>query len=118
MLRRFAQYLRLNQSLKKKAISASVYPIVLITAMMTRWWSCMLVYVIPQFQSFYEGLGAELPLPTRILMAIALTVRDNLAWILTGPDRAPGRLPGLAPAAGIDGRDRPRSLARARTSAG
>src|SRR5262245_28338834 len=34
VLRRFSSYLRLNQSLKKKAISASVYPMVLL-AMMT-----------------------------------------------------------------------------------
>jgi type IV pilus assembly protein PilC len=81
VLRRFAQHLRLNESLKKKAVSASVYPIVLLTAMLVMV-VILLVYVIPQFQSFYEGLGAELPLPTRILMAIATTARANLAWIL------------------------------------
>jgi type IV pilus assembly protein PilC len=42
----------------------------------------LLVYVIPQFQSFFQGLGAELPLPTRILLAVATTVRANLLWIL------------------------------------
>ena len=64
VLRRFASHLRLNQSLKKKAVSASVYPIVLLS-MMAVLVAVLLVYVIPQFQSFYEGLGAELPLPTR-----------------------------------------------------
>ena len=29
MLRRFVQYLRLNQSLKKKAIAAAIYPMML-----------------------------------------------------------------------------------------
>jgi type IV pilus assembly protein PilC len=83
VLRRFSQYLRLNQSLKKKAISASVYPIVLL-AMMTVLVVVMLVYVIPQFKGFYEGLGAELPLPTQIVMSVALGVRENLGWILLG----------------------------------
>lgn len=81
VLRRFAQHLRLNQALKKKAVAASIYPLVLLAAMAAMV-SVMLVYVIPQFQSFYEGLGAELPLPTRIILGVALTLRDNLGWIL------------------------------------
>jgi type IV pilus assembly protein PilC len=81
VLRRFAQHLRLNQLLKKKAVSASVYPIVLIATMLVMV-VVLLVFVIPQFQSFYEGLGAELPLPTRVLLAIATTVKDNIVWIL------------------------------------
>jgi type IV pilus assembly protein PilC len=83
VLRRFAQYLRLNQALKKKAISASVYPMVLL-AMMTVLVVIMLVYVIPQFKGFYDGLGAELPLPTQVVMAVALGFRENLLWILLG----------------------------------
>jgi type IV pilus assembly protein PilC len=81
VLRRFSQHLRLNQSLKKKAISASVYPMVLLT-MMALLVGILLVYVIPQFQSFFEGLGAELPLPTRVLLAVAAFVRANLLWIV------------------------------------
>ena len=81
VLRRFAAHLRLNLSLKKKAISASVYPIVLLT-MMVALVSILVVWVIPQFRSFYEGLGAELPAATRLLMGVATTVRSNLLWIV------------------------------------
>jgi type IV pilus assembly protein PilC len=81
VLRRFAGHLRLNLSLKKKAISASVYPIVLLT-MMVGLVSILVVWVIPQFRSFYEGLGAELPLATRLLLSFATTVRANVPWIL------------------------------------
>ncbi len=81
VLRRFSQHLRLNQTLKKKAISASIYPIVLLT-MMALLVGVMLVFVIPQFQSFFEGLGAQLPLPTRILLSVAGFVRGHLVWIL------------------------------------
>jgi type IV pilus assembly protein PilC len=80
VLRRFASHLRLNQGLKKKAISASVYPIVLLTMMMVLI-SVLVVYVIPQFRSFYEGLGISLPLPTQVLLAVATTIRGNLSWI-------------------------------------
>ena len=83
VLRRFAGHLRLSLSLKKKAVSASVYPIVLLT-MMAGLVSILVVYVIPQFRAFYEGLGAELPLATRMLLALATSVRANLLWIVLG----------------------------------
>ena len=83
VLRRFSQHLRLNQMLRKKAISAAVYPAVLLS-MMTALVAVMLIFVIPNFKSFYEGLGAELPLPTRILLAVATTLRANLLFILLG----------------------------------
>ena len=83
VLRRFSSHLRLNQTLRKKAVSAAVYPIVLLT-MMTGLVAILLVWVIPQFKSFYEGLGAELPLATRMLLAVATTVRSNILWIVLG----------------------------------
>jgi type IV pilus assembly protein PilC len=81
VLRRFSSHLRLNQTLRKKAVSAAVYPAVLLT-MMAALVAILLVWVIPQFKSFYEGLGAELPLPTRILLAVASLVRANILWIV------------------------------------
>jgi type IV pilus assembly protein PilC len=83
VLRRFSSHLRLNLTLRKKAVSAAVYPIVLLT-MMVVLVAILLVWVIPQFRSFYEGLGAELPLATRMLLAVATTVRSNLLWIVLG----------------------------------
>ncbi len=83
VLRRFSQHLRLSQSLRKKAVSAAVYPAVLL-CMMAGLVAVMLVFVIPNFKSFYEGLGAELPLPTRILLAVATTLRANLLYVVTG----------------------------------
>ena len=81
VLRRFASHLRLNQSLRKKAVSASVYPIVLL-GMMLALVAILLVFVIPQFQSFYQGLNVELPLPTKILLVTAATLRAHLLWIV------------------------------------
>ena len=83
VLRRFAQHLRLNQMLRKKAVSAAVYPAVLLS-MMVALMAVMLVFVIPNFKSFYEGLGAELPLPTRILLGVATALRARLPLILLG----------------------------------
>jgi type IV pilus assembly protein PilC len=83
VLRRFVHDLRLNLGLRKRAISASVYPAVLLVVMLGLV-AILLVRVIPQFESFYEGLNVELPLPTRILMGLALWTRDHLVWLVLG----------------------------------
>jgi type IV pilus assembly protein PilC len=77
VLRRFVQYLRLNQSLRKKAIGAAIYPAVLFVVM-TAMAAVMLIFVIPKFQGFYEGLNARLPLLTRILMSVGTTLGSHL----------------------------------------
>ena len=116
VLRRFASHLRLNQALKKKAVSASVYPVVLLT-MMVGLVTVLLVWVIPQFRSFYEGLGAELPLATRVLLALAAAVRGNLLWIVLAIGMLVLSAPVLAPEGGLRGGARRRPAAPARTSA-
>ncbi len=80
VLRRFVQYLRLNQALKRKAIAASVYPIVLLTVMIALI-AVMMIVVIPRFEDFYQGLNVELPLVTRLLMLVARAIGANLWWI-------------------------------------
>jgi type IV pilus assembly protein PilC len=81
VLRRFATYLRLTQGLKKKAISAAVYPAALFF-MMIGLGVIMVVFVIPSFQSFYAEFSGQLPLVTRVLMAFSVAVRHNLLWIV------------------------------------
>ncbi|MFH1874366.1 MAG: type II secretion system F family protein [Pseudomonadota bacterium] len=62
--------LKREHRVKAAVKSATLYPrIVLIT--FTAVFVLMMVYVIPGFASFYAGFGAELPLPTRILMGIS-----------------------------------------------
>ncbi len=81
VLRRFVQYLRLNQALKRKAIAAAIYPILLFT-LMSGLVAVLLVFVIPRFQTFYEGLDAQLPLATRILIGLAEVVSSHILLIL------------------------------------
>jgi type IV pilus assembly protein PilC len=81
VLRRLAQYLRLNLSLKKKAISASVYPLLLF-AMMFVLVSILVLVVIPKFQDFYKDFNVELPLITRLLMGFSTTVAHHAVWLL------------------------------------
>jgi type IV pilus assembly protein PilC len=83
MLRRFAQYMRLNLALKKKAVSASVYPAVLLLLMLGLLF-ILVVQVIPQFQDFYADFDVELPFITRFIMGFSTAVRAHLAWVAVG----------------------------------
>jgi type IV pilus assembly protein PilC len=81
VLRRFVQYLRLNQALRKKAIASAIYPAVLFVVM-SAMAAVMVVFVIPRFQGFYEGLNAQLPLLTRILLRVGNFLGANLLLVL------------------------------------
>ncbi len=82
VLRRFVQYQRLSQSLKKKAVAASIYPLALMV-LMGGLITVLLVKVIPAFKSFFEGFNAELPPATVALLALSTLVRDWF-WLLAG----------------------------------
>ena len=75
VLRRFVSYVKLNQTIKKKVVAASVYPMVLFMGMFGLMY-VMLTRVLPQFTGFYGSLGAQLPLPTRILLGLSDQARQ------------------------------------------
>lgn len=68
ILQRLATYIEKAARLKAQVKSAMVYPVSVIAI------AVLVVYVIlwkviPVFSSLFEGLGAELPLPTRVVVA-------------------------------------------------
>jgi type IV pilus assembly protein PilC len=81
VLRRLGQYLRLTYALRRKAIAAAVYPILLFV-MMGALLAVMVLFVIPGFREFYSGMDVELPLLTRIVMAFAVFLRHNAFWVV------------------------------------
>jgi type IV pilus assembly protein PilC len=83
VLRRFVLYLRLNVSLKRKAVSASIYPLMLLV-MMSVLLFVLLVKVIPEFEKFYADFDVKLPFLTRALMALSTAMKEHLALIMIG----------------------------------
>lgn len=81
VLRRFVQYLRLTQGLKKKAISAAIYPAALFV-LMGGLVGVLVVKVIPAFQGFFEGLDAKLPTATLVLLRVADLASRAFPWAL------------------------------------
>ena len=70
ILKRLAAYIEKNVKLKGQVKSAMIYPVaVLVIA--TGIVGVILWQVIPTFAQMYAGLGAELPLPTQIVIGLS-----------------------------------------------
>ncbi len=83
VIRRFLRYQKMIVVLRKKVVSALIYPAVLLV-LMTGMVIIMLVKVIPSFTEFFAGFDAQLPLFTRIMIGFATGLRDNLLIITAG----------------------------------
>jgi type IV pilus assembly protein PilC len=70
ILQRLAQYIEKVVKLRAAVRSAMVYPTAVITIAVLVVW-IILWKVIPTFATLFEGLGAALPLPTRIVIALS-----------------------------------------------
>ena len=70
ILKRLATYIEKAVKLKGQVKSAMVYPIAVVV-IATVVVSLILWKVIPTFASLFAGLGAQLPLPTRIVIALS-----------------------------------------------
>jgi len=76
VIRRFIRYLQLLLAARRKAISAVVYPAVLV-ALSVGMIAIMSLYVIPRFEDFYQALDVELPALTRAVLGTSLFVRRH-----------------------------------------
>jgi general secretion pathway protein F len=77
-LDRLTDYLDRSKELKDSVISAMIYPVLLIL-LAAGSLILLLVYVIPQFTPIFEELGGDLPLITKIVLAVG-GVLQNFWW--------------------------------------
>ena len=68
-LARLADYLARSKELKDSVVSALIYPALLLFMALGSL-VVLLVYVVPQFMPIFEELGGELPMLTRIVLAV------------------------------------------------
>ncbi len=80
VLARLADFIEQLQELKASVRTALIYPAILVAVTLLSL-LVLLVYVIPQFATLFEGVGQALPLPTRVVMGVAGFVRD-WGWLL------------------------------------
>ena len=81
ILDRVAHYFEKSSALQKKVKAAVMYPTA-VSIMAFGITFFMLAFVIPQFATIFEGLGAKLPVPTQILINISNYLAANWWWIL------------------------------------
>lgn len=80
---KLTEHLELERETKKRIKSATRYPIFVMAAMVIAV-TVINVFVIPNFSSVFAKLGADLPLPTKILMATSSFTLEYWWLILTG----------------------------------
>jgi type IV pilus assembly protein PilC len=79
MLSKLADFLEYEQKVKEEIKSATRYPMIVITVMIMAFF-ILVTWVIPKFTIMFTRFEMELPLPTRILIAANLYIREY--WYL------------------------------------
>ena len=68
VLRRFVEYSKIIATIKRKTISALIYPLILIS-LATVLVSIIVLKVVPAFSDFYGSFNAQLPFITRVIVS-------------------------------------------------
>ena len=83
VLRRFVEYSKIIGAVRRKTISALIYPAILVTLAIALV-NIIVLWVVPTFADYYAGLGAELPLATRLIVGASAFLRAYFFMILIG----------------------------------
>jgi type IV pilus assembly protein PilC len=80
LLDKVATYKEKTEAIKKKIKKALFYPtaVVVVAVVVT---AILMVFVIPEFESLFQGFGADLPAFTRLVINISNTIRSQ-GWLL------------------------------------
>src|SRR3989344_3514781 len=80
VLNKLAESLEKEREFKAKTRGAFIYPAIVVVVMVLVV-TIMMIFVIPKLTSLYTEIGAELPLPTKILVAVSNFMR-GFWWLL------------------------------------
>jgi type IV pilus assembly protein PilC len=83
VIRRYVAYVKVVTTVRRRTISALVYPSILLVLSLIVV-SIIVLRVVPQFTAFYEQFGRELPLSTRMIMAVSEVARTYFWLLLLG----------------------------------
>ncbi|MEO6184752.1 MAG: type II secretion system inner membrane protein GspF [Steroidobacteraceae bacterium] len=83
VLERLADYTENREVLRQKVLGAMLYPIAL-TVMCFIIVSILLVYVVPKVVDVFDSYRAQLPLATKVLIAVSEFIRAWGVWMVVG----------------------------------
>jgi type IV pilus assembly protein PilC len=81
VIRRYVAYEKIIGAVKRRTISALIYPAILV-AMMFALVGIIVVRVVPAFSGFYANFDRELPFSTQIIVGVSNAVVGNMPIIL------------------------------------
>jgi len=81
VIRRYVAYEKVIGAVRKRTIAALIYPAILVTMMLVLV-GIIVLRVVPAFSEFYANFGRQLPLSTRIVVAVSNGVVRNLLFLL------------------------------------
>src|SRR5204862_3496776 len=81
VLRRYVAYVKVVSGVRRKTISALVYPAILVLLSIIVV-TVIVVKVVPEFGNFYNQFGKELPLSTRFIVGLSAFVTAYFVLIL------------------------------------
>jgi type IV pilus assembly protein PilC len=83
VIQRYLFYLKTVQAIRKKIVSAMIYPIILLTlsvALVT----LLLTFIVPKFSQLFMGAGGQLPALTRAVMAVSTVFQYGWPFFFAG----------------------------------
>jgi len=83
VLRRYVEYTKIIATVKRKTVSALVYPAILVS-LAVGLISIIVLKVVPAFSDFYSSFGADLPLVTRMIVRVSELIRSQFILMLVG----------------------------------
>ncbi|MBI2789228.1 MAG: type II secretion system F family protein [Elusimicrobia bacterium] len=84
ILERLTAYLESSEALKAKVKGAMMYPAIVLS-ICTIVTVFLMIFVIPTFKNIFAGFGAELPLPTQMLIDISDAMKARWYVIVAAP---------------------------------
>ena len=81
VLRRFVAYVKIVSEVRRKTLSALIYPAILVTLAFGVV-SYLVLRVVPQFRAFYTNFGADLPWATRLILDGSALIRTYLPLLI------------------------------------
>jgi len=82
-LRRYVEHATIIATIKRKTVSALIYPAILISLSLVAV-ALIVLKVVPAFTDFYGSFGADLPLVTRIIVWVSTAIREQWLIIVGG----------------------------------
>ena len=83
VIERFVAYLSKVIAIRRKVISALIYPTILIV-LASGLIALMVFFIIPKFNEFLVDFGAELPLITKVVVGVSMFCASNWHFIVGG----------------------------------